>query len=72
MSRIKNSHLAVDAMSEKRKLVVFIASSLDGYIASKDDSLEWLIKSKVKGITDLQSFMPQWIQFYLVKGLTIG
>ena len=36
-----------DFMSKKRNLVLFIASSVDGYIATKDDSREWL--SNVEG-----------------------
>lgn len=29
-------------MDQKRKVVLFIACSLDGYIATKQDGLEWL------------------------------
>lgn len=28
-----------------RKVVVYIGVSLDGYIATKDDSLEWLLNT---------------------------
>ena len=31
-------------MKKQRKLVLFIAQSVDGYIATKDDSLDWLFK----------------------------
>ena len=31
-------------MRKQRKLVLLIATSLDGYIATKDDSLDWLFK----------------------------
>lgn len=36
-------------MIEKRKLILFIATSLDGYIASIDDSLDWLFKVEGEG-----------------------
>ena len=36
-------------MNKKRKIVVFIASTLDGYIATKEDSLEWLFKVEGEG-----------------------
>lgn len=32
-------------MNNKRKVVCYIAASLDGYIATEDDSLEWLFKT---------------------------
>ncbi|PYZ96639.1 hypothetical protein CR205_13125 [Alteribacter lacisalsi] len=32
-----------------RKLVLFIAMSLDGYIATKDESLDWLFNSEGEG-----------------------
>ncbi|WP_347320555.1 hypothetical protein [Rossellomorea sp. RS05] len=33
-----------DEIHQDRKMVVFIACSLDGYIATKDESLEWLFQ----------------------------
>ncbi|WP_066305031.1 dihydrofolate reductase family protein [Bacillus sp. FJAT-29814] len=36
-------------MGNDRKLALFIASSLDGYIATKDESLEWLFRVEGEG-----------------------
>lgn len=36
-------------MADKRKLILYIATSLDGYIATKDDSLDWLFKTEGEG-----------------------
>jgi len=43
-------------MSTKRKLVLYIATSLDGYIATKDDSLEWLFKTEGEGDNGYSDF----------------
>ncbi|MED4056079.1 dihydrofolate reductase family protein (plasmid) [Niallia taxi] len=41
---------------ENRKLVVYIAQSLDGYIATKDDSLEWLFQVEGEGDNGYSKF----------------
>jgi len=43
-------------MKKNRKLVVFIATSLDGYIATKEDSLEWLFKVEGEGDNGYSEF----------------
>ncbi|QGQ45200.1 dihydrofolate reductase family protein [Metabacillus sediminilitoris] len=43
-------------MSEKRNLVLFIATSLDGYIATKDESLEWLFNVDGEGDNGYSEF----------------
>jgi dihydrofolate reductase len=43
-------------MKNNRKLVLFIATSLDGYIATKDDSLEWLFKVEGEGDNGYSEF----------------
>lgn len=40
----------------QRKIVMFIATSLDGYIATEDDSLEWLFKVDGKGDNGYSDF----------------
>lgn len=43
-------------MSSKRTLVLYIATSLDGYIATQDDSLEWLFKIAGEGDNGYSEF----------------
>ncbi|MBZ9534976.1 dihydrofolate reductase [Cytobacillus oceanisediminis] len=43
-------------MRKQRKLVLLIATSLDGYIATKDDSLDWLFKVEGEGDNGISEF----------------
>lgn len=43
-------------MRQKRNLVLYIATSLDGYIAAEDDSLEWLFKVEGEGDNGFAEF----------------
>ena len=36
-------------MAQKRSVILYIAASLDGYIATEDDSLEWLFRVEGEG-----------------------
>ncbi|MGG0657662.1 dihydrofolate reductase family protein [Rummeliibacillus pycnus] len=44
-------------MIENRKLILFIAMSLDGYIATEDESLEWLDNVEGEGDTGYSEFL---------------
>ncbi|WP_251551683.1 dihydrofolate reductase family protein [Neobacillus muris] len=43
-------------MGKNRKLVLFISTSLDGYIAAKDESLDWLFKVEGEGDNGYSEF----------------
>lgn len=43
-------------MNKKRKLILFIATSLDGYIATQDESLEWLFNIEGEGDNGYSEF----------------
>ncbi len=43
-------------MTNQRKIMLFIATSLDGYIATEDDSLEWLFKVEGDGDNGYSDF----------------
>jgi len=45
-----------DSMASDRKVVLFIAATLDGYIATTDDSLEWLFKAEGEGDNGTSEF----------------
>lgn len=44
-------------MAGQRKVVCYIAASLDAYIATEDDSLEWLFKVEMDGDAGYAEFM---------------
>lgn len=44
-------------MENERKIVCYIATSLDGYIATEDDSLEWLFEIEGEGDAGYAEFM---------------
>ncbi|MFC3209744.1 dihydrofolate reductase family protein [Planomicrobium okeanokoites] len=44
-------------MADERKIVCYIAESLDGYIATEDDSLDWLFKVEGEGDAGYAEFM---------------
>ena len=44
-------------MAAKRKIICYIAISLDGYIATENDSLDWLLKTESEGDAGYAEFI---------------
>lgn len=67
-------------MDQQRKVVLFIAMSLDGYIATEEDTLEWLFKVEGEGDNGYTEFYEtidtilmgrrtyEWILEYMGRG----
>jgi dihydrofolate reductase len=45
-----------EKLSNNRKVVLYIATSLDGYIATEEESLEWLFKVEGEGDAGYEEF----------------
>ena len=43
-------------MDSQRKVSIFIATTLDGYIATKDESLDWLFEVEGEGDNGIEAF----------------
>src|SRR5690625_2347349 len=52
----QNNSIKEQPMNHQRKVILFIATSLDGYIATKDESLEWLFKVEGEGDNGFSTF----------------
>ncbi len=59
-------------ISMSRKVVLFIASSLDGYIATKDESLDWLFQVEGEGDNGISEFYETIDTIIMGKKLMIG
>lgn len=53
---MKSINFRGDKMNNKRDLVLYIAASLDGYIATEDDSLDWLFNVEGEGDNGISEF----------------
>jgi hypothetical protein len=42
-----------------RKIIVYVATSADGYIARPDGNVDWLDRPRTAGDYDMRSFYPE-------------
>ena len=59
-------------MDGSRKLSVFIATSLDGYITAENESLDWLFQVEGEGDNGIGNFMTRLIRFSWAGKRMIG
>jgi dihydrofolate reductase len=71
------ARLCVFRIAMKRKIIVEIATSADGYIARRDGSVDWLADPRLKGDYGLGPFLKTidtilWGRKTVTKGLEMG
>lgn len=55
-------------MKKQRNIILYIATSIDGYIANEDDTLEWLESTEVEGDSGYNSLLERIDTVIMGKG----